>query len=234
MSYINVLTSGWLQQLIYGSIVTIILTICAFSLGLTIALIFTFSKLANYKLVNLISGFYTGVVRGIPELLIIFLIFFVLSDLVDIIANSLQLNINAIVIKIIASIVALGLIEGCYLTEILRGGVSTIPYGQIEAAEALGMSKFNIFIRIVMPQLISYCWDGISNIWLSCIKDSSLIMVLGVTDLMFKANLAVTTTNMPFLFYGIAGAMYLLIAVISTILFKKFTPKLKKRLLEYK
>lgn len=234
MSIIDLLLSGWMMQLLYGAVATVILSICAFCLGLCIALFFVAAKLLNLKFWIYVQNVYTTIFRGLPELLVVFFFFFTINYFTGIVSYNFNVSIEQKYLLYIVAVIALGLISGCYLTETLRGALSAIPRGQIEAAQAVGMSNFTMLMRIVFPQVIEYGWRGIINIWLLGLKDSSIVMVIGVTELMFKSNLAVTTTNNPFLFYGLAGFLYILMAMFSSFILRIYSPekKYKKNLIK--
>lgn len=219
------LLGGWAKQLIFASFVTISLAIAAYIIGLIVALIFTIAKLFKVTAVTFVCNIYTTIFRGVPELLVILFFFYTFSNFSRDINTFFSLSINSIIISFVAAAIALGLITGSYLTEVFRGGLSAIQAGQIEAAEALGMPKLVVVFRIIFPQLISYTWQPIVNIWLSTIKDTSLVAIIGISELMFTSNLGVTTTGQPFIFYSFGAILYLTMMLISNLIFKKLSYK---------
>jgi len=226
---VNIITDfllgGWAKQLLFASVLTILLAVIAYIIGFIVAFIFTIAKLFNFRIVNFICNIYTTIFRGIPELLVIFFLFYAFSDISREANAIFSVNIDSSIISFIAAAIALGLISGSYLTEVFKGGLSAINSGQIDAAKALAMSELTIVFRIIFPQLISYTWHPVINIWLSTIKDTSLVAVIGISELMFKSNLGVTTTGQPFVFYGFATILYLSMMVLSNLGFKRLSYK---------
>ena len=162
---------------------------------------------------------YTTIVRGIPELLVIYLLFFGGSSAVMSIAKLFGYNgyieLNAFVIGSIA----VGAISGAYSTEVIRGAFLAIPRGQIDAAISVGMNKFLIFVRILIPQILRYALPGLGNVWQLTLKDTALIMVTGLVEIMRQAHVASGSTYAPFTFYVTAALLYLILTTVSNTIF---------------
>lgn len=221
------LFSGWVKQLILASSLTVLLAVCSYILGIFVALSFTIFSLLNYPFANIARSIYTTIFKAIPELLVILFFFYVFSNFNANFNKYFNFQISSLVVSFVGAVIALGLISGSYITEIFRGGLFAIDGGEIEACKALGMPRFVSVYRIIIPQLISYTYKPIINIWLLTLKDTSLVAVIGITDLMFQTNLAVTTTNKPFIFYTFAIMLYLFISFISFFVFKVISYKYK-------
>jgi len=116
-----------------------------------------------------------------------------------------------------AGVIALGLTFGAYATEVFRGALQAIPKGQHEAATALGMGPIRKFYRIILPQVWRVALPGLGNLFLVLLKDTALVSVVGLDDIMRKANIAVSSTKEPFLFYLVAAFMYLALTIISMV-----------------
>ena len=146
--------TGWGDELFYATLMTIAVSITAMLIGFLFALIFTPLKLSKYKSFNLIGNFYTTVIRGVPELLVIYLFFFGGSGAIMYVASIFgyfeYIEINAF----ITGSVAIGIISGAYSTEVFRGAIQSIDKGQFEAAKVLGVSKFAQFYKIILPQML--------------------------------------------------------------------------------
>lgn len=214
------LFSGWLRQLLFASFITIVLAFCAYILGLFVALFFTVCSLLNYCFINKLRDVYTAIFKTMPELLVIIFFFYVFSNFNAKFNTYFSFQINSVIVSFVGAVIALGLISGSYLTEIFRGGKAVISIGQIEACKALGMTSFISIYRVIIPQIISYSYKPIVNIWLITLKDTSLVAIIGISDIMFQTNLAVTTTNQPFIFYTFAIILYLSISFVSLIIFR--------------
>lgn len=202
--------SGWVWQLAVGTLFTIMLSVASYILALVISLFFSISNFLGYQKIILIERIYIYIFRSLPEIVVIFGLFYVATTLGQ------SFSVTGSWVGIISVIIALGLISGSYLCNTFRAGLPYIEPGQIEAARALSFSTSHIVRRIFLPQLIGYCVKPALNIWLVLIKDTSMVSIVGIGELVFKANLGVATTLDPFLFYSLAGGIYLVITWLST------------------
>ena len=211
--------TGWGDEMLRASLVTLMVSLTAMSIGLFISIFGTLSKLSNKFYLRLFGDVYTTIVRGIPELLVIYLLFFGGSSAVMSIAKLFGYNgyieLNAFVIGSIA----VGAISGAYSTEVIRGAFLAIPRGQIDAAISVGMNKFLIFVRILIPQILRYALPGLGNVWQLTLKDTALIMVTGLVEIMRQAHVASGSTYAPFTFYVTAALLYLILTTVSNTIF---------------
>ena len=217
--------TGWGDELFYASLMTIAVAITAMLIGFIFALIFTPLKLSKYKLLNLISNFYTTVIRGVPELLVIYLFFFGGSGAIMYVASIFgyfeYIEINAF----ITGAFSIGIISGAYSTEVFRGAVQSIEKGQFEAAKVLGLSKLTQFYKIILPQVLRLAIPNLSNVWQITLKDTSLISVTGLVEIMRQSNIAAGSTREPLFFYSFAAVLYLLLTFLSMKLINKLEVK---------
>jgi len=217
--------TGWGDELFYASLMTIAVAITAMLIGFIFALIFTPLKLSKYKLLNLISNFYTTVIRGVPELLVIYLFFFGGSGAIMYVASIFgyfeYIEINAF----ITGAFSIGIISGAYSTEVFRGAVQSIEKGQFEAAKVLGLSKLTQFYKIILPQVLRLAIPNLSNVWQITLKDTSLISVTGLVEIMRQSNIAAGSTREPLFFYSFAAVLYLLLTFLSMKLINKLELK---------
>jgi len=159
---------------------------------------------------------YTSIVRGVPELLIIYLLFFSSVEFVTKVASAFgYAGLADSGYAFIIAVVAIGTISGAYSTEVIRGALASIPSGHIEAARALGIPGRRIFRRIIVPQMLRIAIPGMNNIWQTTIKDTALVSVVGLQELMRIAFIGAGTTRHPLIFFLIAAVVYLLITVVS-------------------
>ena len=207
--------SGWGDELFYATLMTIAVSVTAMLIGFFFALIFTPLKLSKYKLFNLIGNFYTTVIRGVPELLVIYLFFFGGSGAIMYVASIFgyleYIEINAF----ITGSVAIGIISGAYSTEVFRGAIQSIDKGQFEAAKVLGINKFTQFYKIILPQMLRLAIPNLSNVWQITLKDTSLISVTGLVEIMRQSYIAAGSTRDPLFFYCFAAILYLMLTYIS-------------------
>ena len=216
--------NGWGDELFIATLMTVAVSITAMLIGFLFALIFTPLKLSKYKILNLIGNFYTTVIRGVPELLVIYLLFFGGSGAVMYVASIFgyfeYIEINAF----ITGSFAIGIISGAYSTEVFRGAIQSIDKGQFEASKVLGFNKYIHFFKVIMPQMLRLALPNISNVWQITLKDTSLISVTGLVEIMRQSYIAAGSTRDPLLFYSFAAVLYLLLTFISM----KFLNKLEK------
>jgi len=210
---------GWGDEMLRAASVTLLLSLTAMSIGLFISIFGTLSKLSDKFYVRVIADVYTTIVRGIPELLVIYLLFFGGSNAVMGMAKLFgyhgYIELNAFVI----GSVAVGAISGAYSTEVMRGAFLAVPRGQIDAAKSVGMSKLVIFRRILIPQVLRYALPGLGNVWQLTLKDTSLVMVTGLVEIMRQAHVASGSTYSPFTFYVTAALLYLMLTTASNRIF---------------
>jgi His/Glu/Gln/Arg/opine family amino acid ABC transporter permease subunit len=172
-------------------------------------------KLARNKSANLVAGAYTTVIRGIPELILLLIIFYGTPTLVQSLAERFGYDIIIDFNPFVAGVLTLGFIYGAFATEVFRGAFLAIPKGQIEAAHAVGMGKILTFRRILLPQIWRFALPGLGNVWMVLIKATALVSVIQLDELMRMTFIAVGATKLPFTFYFSASIMYLGITLIS-------------------
>jgi octopine/nopaline transport system permease protein len=173
--------------------------------------------LSTNRLIRAIGNTYTTIVRGIPELLVIYLLYFGFNNAVMSIANSLFGYNQYIELPVfLIAALAVGIISGAYSTEVIRGAFLVVPKGQIEAAKSVGMSRFLVFYRVLIPQVMRYALPGLGNVWQLTLKDTALIMVTGLVEIMRQAHIASGSTYAPFTFYVSAAMLYLVLTTVSS------------------
>lgn len=208
---------GFGDQLLLGAVVTIQLALCSLVVGLILGLLGASAKLSSIRPLQWIANFYTTVIRGVPELLTVLIIYFGATTVLMSIASLFGYDEYIEIGPFAAGVTALGLTFGAYATEVFRGALQAIPKGQHEAAIALGMPARRKFFRIILPQVWRVALPGIGNLFLVLLKDTALVSVVGLEDIMRKANVAVGNTKEPFLFYLVAAFMYLGLTIVSMV-----------------
>ncbi len=206
---------GFEAQLAAGALLTVELTAASFGVGIVLGLLGAAAKLSRNLVLRSIGEVYTTVVRGVPELLVVLIVFFGLSLLVQSIARGVGYDAYIEVTPFVAGMIALGLTFGAYATEVFRGAFLAVPKGQAEAARALGMSRWQTFQRILLPQVWRFALPGLGNLFLVLLKDTALVSVVGLDELMRKSAIAVSYTKEPFTFYLAAAVIYLCMTAIS-------------------
>ena len=207
--------TGWGDELFRATLMTIAVSITAMIIGFSFAAIFTPLKLSKYKSLNLIGNIYTTVIRGVPELLVIYLFFFGGSGAIMFVASIFGYNEYIEINAFITGSFAIGIISGAYSTEVFRGAIQSIDKGQFEAAKVLGFSKFKQFYKITLPQMLRLAIPNLSNVWQITLKDTSLISVTGLVEIMRQSYIAAGSTRDPLFFYSFAAVLYLLLTFLS-------------------
>ena len=213
--------TGWGDELFRATLMTIAVSITAMLIGFSFAAIFTPLKLSKFKFLNLIANIYTTVIRGVPELLVIYLFFFGGSGAIMFVASMFGYNDYIEINAFVTGSFAIGIISGAYSTEVFRGAIQSIDKGQFEAAKVLGFSKFKQFYKIILPQMLRLAIPNLSNVWQITLKDTSLISVTGLVEIMRQSYIAAGSTRDPLFFYSFAAVLYLLLTFLSMKLINK-------------
>ena len=217
--------TGWGDELFRATLMTIAVSITAMIIGFCFAAIFTPLKLSKFKSLNLISNIYTTIIRGVPELLVIYLFFFGGSGAIMFVASIFGYNEYIEINAFITGSFAIGIISGAYSTEVFRGAIQSIDKGQFESAKALGFSKFVRFYKILLPQMLRLAIPNLSNVWQITLKDTSLISVTGLVEIMRQSYIAAGSTRDPLLFYSFAAVLYLMLTFLSMKLINRLETK---------
>ena len=217
--------TGWGDELFRATLMTIAVSITAMLIGFSFAAIFTPLKLSKFKTLNLIANIYTTVIRGVPELLVIYLFFFGGSGAIMFVASMFGYNEYIEINAFLTGSFAIGIISGAYSTEVFRGAIQSIDKGQFEAAKVLGLSKFKQFYKIILPQMLRLAIPNLSNVWQITLKDTSLISVTGLVEIMRQSYIAAGSTRDPLFFYSFAAVLYLLLTYLSMKLINKLEAK---------
>ena len=217
--------TGWGDELFFATLMTIAVSITAMIIGFFFALIFTPLKLSKHKSLNLIGNFYTTVIRGVPELLVIYLFFFGGSGAIMFVASMFGYNDYIEINAFITGSFAIGIISGAYSTEVFRGAIQSIDRGQFEASKVLGIKKHIQFYKVILPQMLRLAIPNLSNVWQITLKDTSLISVTGLVEIMRQSYIAAGSTRDPLFFYSFAAVLYLLLTYLSMKLINRLEVK---------
>ena len=220
--------TGWGDELFRATLMTIAVSITAMLIGFSFAAIFTPLKLSKFKSLNLIANIYTTVIRGVPELLVIYLLFFGGSGAVMYVASIFGYNKYIEINAFITGSFAIGIISGAYSTEVFRGAIQSIDKGQFEASKVLGLKKPIHFFKVIMPQMLRLAIPNLSNVWQITLKDTSLISVTGLVEIMRQSYIAAGSTRDPLFFYSFAAVLYLLLTFLSMKLINKLETKYRR------
>ena len=206
---------GFGPQLLLGAGLTLKLWVASLALGTCFGLMAAVARLSSHRPMRAVSGLYVNVIRGIPELLVVFLLYYCSSATLSWMRGE-YVELSAFG----AGTLALALVFGAYSAEIFRGAILAVPPGQTEAAQALGHGKLGTFALVVLPQAWRHALPTYGSQCIILVKQTSLVSVIGLEELMRKGRIAVNSTNEPFTFYMALGVIYLAITVALTLLLK--------------
>ncbi|KFX22549.1 arginine ABC transporter permease ArtQ [Pectobacterium betavasculorum] len=221
------------QPLASAAGMTVGLAVCALVLGLALAMLFAVWETVRWKAVSWTGTAVVTLLRGLPEILVVLFIYFGSSHLLMMLADGFTLNLLIVQIPVkldigmfeispfLCGVIALALLYAAYASQTLRGALKAVPQGQWESGQALGLSKSAIFFRLIMPQMWRHALPGLGNQWLVLLKDTALVSLISVNDLMLQTKSIATRTQEPFTWYVVAAAIYLVITLLSQYVLKR-------------
>lgn len=218
-----------LQFLVKAAGTTVGLAVCSLIIGLVLAMIFAVWESVRFKPLALVSTLLVTVLRGLPEILVVLFVYFGLLELFLRFADGMVLDLYFVQIPIqfdievspfIGGVIALALLYASYGSQTLRGAIKAVPQGQWESGQALGLGKAAIFFRLIMPQMWRHALPGLGNQWLVLLKDTALVSLISVNDLMMQTKSIISHRQAPFTWYLIAAMGYLLITLVSQYILK--------------
>ncbi|KAA6482885.1 ABC transporter permease subunit [Agrobacterium rhizogenes] len=207
--------SGFFVQFVHGLQVTLLVAAASGILGTLLGLFVAVIKLSQLRLPVLIGQAYTTIVRGLPELLVILVVYFGGTAAITALTGR-YVEISAFA----AGVAALTVVFGAYCAEIFRGAIQSIPQGQTEAALSLGLASWQVWLLVILPQMIRVALPAFGNLWVSLLKDTSLISIVGLTDIMRVAFIGAGSMRAPLTFYFAASALYLAMTSLSLASFR--------------
>ncbi len=205
---------GWGGVLLEGFVHTMQLAVGGYWLGLVIGMFGALGKLYGGPVLKDLLELYTTVVRGVPELVLILILYYAGTDVLN---RSLgAMGVGSVDISgLAAGIFVIGVVQGAYSTEVLRGAIKSIAPGQLEAARAFGMSSRKSLTRVIIPAMLPFAIPGLANLWLIATKDTALLAVVGFSELTLVTRQAAGATKHYLLFFLAAGAIYLALTLVS-------------------
>ncbi len=208
---------GYGPLLLAGARLTVYVGVCAMMIAVLLGLIGMWCKFSRSVFVRFLADTYTTVIRGVPELVLILLVFYGVPTLIQDVSAMIGRPVYVSLDPFTAGVATIGFIYGAFSTEVFRGAYLAVPKGQIEAAQACGMSRALTFRRIVLPQMMRFALPGLGNVWMVLIKATALISVIQLPELMRSADIASRNTRKPFTFFFAASLIYLAITIISNL-----------------
>ena len=210
---------GFGHTLLAGTVLTVEAALLSLVVAVLLGAAGALAKTSHSAAARAVAGAYTTLIRGVPDLVLMLLIFFGGQMMVNSVAEAVGYEDYIDVSPFLAGVLTIGFIYGAYMTETFRGAILAVPPGQLEAAQAYGMSRWQVFKEVLLPQTIRYALPGLGNVWLLTLKDTALISITGLVELMRAAGIATGSTRMPLYFYGAALILYLLLSTGSNSVF---------------
>jgi len=204
---------GWM--LWEGLQVTLAVGVCAMVLALALGLLGAWGKLSRNRWAKGIAGTYTTIIRGVPELILILLVYYGTPTLIQNTLEGFGIDIVIDINPFLAGFITIGFIYGAFATEVFRGAFLALDRGQIEAARAIGMNRILVFRRVMLPQVWRFALPGLGNVWMVLIKATALISVIQLPELLRNSDIAARAVREPFTFYFAACLIYLAITIVS-------------------
>ncbi len=208
---------SYMPSIIDGTLMTVALAVGSVLLSVVLGLLGAWAKLSKSRFAQNVGGAYTTLIRGVPDLVLMLLLFFGGQTLLNQLGDATGLWGYVEIDQFSAGVLTIGFIFGAYMTETFRGAYLAIPRGQVEAAVACGMSPGLVFGRIVWPQLVRFALPSFGNNWLVLLKTTALVSVLGLQELVYNAFTAGRSTRQLFTFMFVALVMYLVLTAISDV-----------------
>ena len=211
---------GYLSAILGGLWVTLSVAAASLAIACLFGLVGAVAKLSASRVARWLAGTYTTLIRGLPELVMMLGVFYGGQILLNAVAESQGWGYIDVP-PFAAGVLTIGFIFGAYLTETFRGAILAIPRGQIEAAKAYGLNRTQVLTRIVLPQMVRHAIPGFSNNWLVMVKATALVSIIGLDDMVHRANLAASATREPFTFFVVIALIYLVITTVSIFLLSR-------------
>lgn len=217
--------SSYYTSILYGAVLTVGVSLAALLVSLILGLAGAGAKLSGRPVLVALATLYTTIIRGIPELVLMLLVFYGgtigLNNLLEAMGSDATVDIN----PFLAGVLTIGFIYGAYMTETFRGAILAIPKGQAEAAWAFGMGRTQTFLRITAPQMVRYALPGFTNNWLVLIKATALVSLIGLQEMTYLAKQASAATRSPFAYFLFTAALFLIYTTVSLFVLRRLNAR---------
>lgn len=210
---------GWGDEIASGVLVTVSLALATLPFGLAAGFFVALGKQSDEPSIRLASNVYTTLFRGLPELLTLFLVYYGAQIGVQQVVKLFDARASIEINSFVAGMVALGVVFSSYASEVLLSAFRAIPRGQYEGGYAIGLTGWQTMRLVILPQLVRIALPGLSNLWLILLKDTALVSVIGLADIIRQTGIAARVTKQAFLFFGVACLLYLVLAILSSFAF---------------
>ncbi|WP_438747930.1 ABC transporter permease [Pararhizobium sp. O133] len=211
--------TGWGDEIAYGFMITASLAICTLPVGLFLGFFIALAKQSEERSLRLATNIYTTIFRGLPELLTLFIVYYGLQIVVQQVMAGLGYEGPVEINTFVAGMIALGVVFSAYCSEVLLSAFKAIPRGQYEAGDALGFHRGRTMRLIILPQLVRIALPGLGNLWMALLKDTALVSIIGLPDILRQTGVAARVTKHAFEFFSMACLLFLVLAMVSSVVF---------------
>jgi len=219
------MSSSYYTSILYGAVLTVGVSLAALLVSIILGLAGAGAKLSGRPVLVALATIYTTIIRGIPELVLMLLVFYGgtigLNNLLETMGSEATVDIN----PFFTGVLTIGFIYGAYMTETFRGAILAIPKGQAEAAWAFGMGRTQTFMRITAPQMVRYALPGFTNNWLVLIKATALVSLIGLQEMTYLAKQASAATRSPFAYFLFTAALFLIYTTVSLFVLRRLNAR---------
>jgi octopine/nopaline transport system permease protein len=212
---------GWGLTMLVATGVTLAVAVSGFLIGSILGSLIAAAKLSRSRLARGFGDAYTTILRGIPDLLVIYLFYFGGSIALTNLGRMLGYQGFIGLPIFLTGALAIAVVNAAYQAEVLRGAYLSLSKGELDAARSVGMGRWLMFRRIIVPQVLRYALPGLGNCWQLALKETALISVIGLVELLRQAQIGAGSTRQPFYFFLMAAILYLLLTTLSTIVFQR-------------
>jgi His/Glu/Gln/Arg/opine family amino acid ABC transporter permease subunit len=222
--------AGYVNQLAIGARITIELFLCGFTLALLLGMLIGIATQSRHWLVQGLWRVYASIMTGVPSLLVIFLLYYGGSAIITALFGKTRFEVTAFG----AGLAALTIVYAAYVAELIHGAVRNLPRGQFEAARALGIKRAVMWIHVIMPQVLRLAFPGLVNIWIVVLKDTPLVSLAGLNDLVANSKIAAGATKEPFVFFIVAALFFIAFSGLTLRLANRLEVRLSRGLVKVK
>lgn len=215
LGYLAFGETGWSDELRRGLLVTVSLAAVTFPIAMFLSFLICWSKKSANLAAKLFGHVYATLFKSLPEILTLLILYYQAQALVSWAASRFSADATWTITPFLAGVVALGVVISAYGADVVAASLRAIEKSQYEASFSLGLSSARTFLLIILPQLWRHALPGFGNLWVILLKDTSLVSVIMLSDMMHFAGQAITSTKQPFLFYGVISAVYVLMVTLS-------------------
>jgi arginine/ornithine transport system permease protein len=211
---------GYGFSLLEGTLLTLEVALVSLLIAVLLGMLGALAKLSSSRLARSVASVYTTIIRGVPDLVMMLLVYFGGQMLVNKLTMQVGYEGYIDIAPFLAGVITIGFIYGAYMTETFRGAILAVPLGQLEAGYAFGMNRSQGFWRILLPQMVRHALPGFGNNWLVLLKTTALVSIIGLDDMVRKASLAAGATHLPFTFHMVVALGYLAFTTVSVLLLR--------------